>query len=498
VTAADAVVQALAESDPELPGFTGPEAVVGALVAASGRVVVEETRLRLFILGELIPPTGVRGSPRLLAEDDLGLVGSWIEEFVRQTRMGFGGRTGAEVAAQWLQIGAGAVVWVVDGEPVSLARFGPPAAGVSRVGSVFTPEDRRGHGYGAAATAAVSRLAWDAEPTMSYCSPIWPTRCPTGSTAGSATHRSLTTDRCGWRRRSRVERRRGRTVACGLAARCNPVMAHDGTLPAPAGLRSHLVTTLLVLQPSATDPLGPLADWLTGAGATLRVVRPYLDEPVPADLVGVAGVVCLGGEMSAADYAAHPWLPAVRALLGRAVAERVPVLAICLGAQLLALATGGVVATMTQGAEAGVRLVAKRDAAAADPLLGALPFTPDVVQFHSDEVTRLPAGATLLAVSAHSTNQAFRVGASAWGLQFHIETTPGLLRQWMRDEPDVAALMPPTQHDDDVLDRAHRDLAETWQPIAERFVQLTEHPPFGGRQLPLTQQHSRPSPAAQP
>jgi len=287
-------------------------------------------------------------------------------------------------------------------------------------------------------------------------------------------------------------------VASGLAARCNPVMAHDGTLPAPAGLRSHLVTTLLVLQPSATDPLGPLADWLTGAGATLRVVRPYLDEPVPADLVGVAGVVCLGGEMSAADDAAHPWLPAVRALLGRAVAERVPVLAICLGAQLLALATGGLVATMTQGAEAGVRLVAKRDAAAADPLLGALPFTPDVVQFHSDEVTRLPAGATLLAVSAHSTNQAFRVGASAWGLQFHIETTPGLLRQWMRDEPDVAALMPPTQHDDDVLDRAHRDLAETWQPIAERFVQLTEHPPLGGRQLPLTQQHSRPSPAAQP
>lgn len=148
MTAADAVVQALAESDPELPGFTGPVAVVGALVAASGRVVVEETRLRLFILGELIPPTGVRGSPRLLAEADLDLVGSWIEEFVRHTRMGFGGRTGAEVAAQWLQIGAGAVVWVVDGEPVSLARFGPPAAGVSRVGPVFTPEDRRGHGYG--------------------------------------------------------------------------------------------------------------------------------------------------------------------------------------------------------------------------------------------------------------------------------------------------------------------------------------------------------------
>lgn len=250
------------------------------------------------------------------------------------------------------------------------------------------------------------------------------------------------------------------------------------------------MTTLLVLQPSVTDPLGPLGGWFTDAGAELVLVAPFAGDPVPTDLVGVDALVCLGGEMGAADDAEHPWLPAARALLGAAVRQRVPVLGICLGAQLLALACGGAVARMAQGPSAGVRLVAKRDAAAADPLLATLPFTPDVVTFNSDEVTRLPAGATLLAVSPQCTNQAFRIGPSAWGLQFHIETTPELLRQWMAAEPEVTATAPAAQRPDapgstELLELAHEDLAETWRPIAERFVQLAAHPPPATRTLPL-------------
>lgn len=242
------------------------------------------------------------------------------------------------------------------------------------------------------------------------------------------------------------------------------------------------MTTVLVLQPSATNPLGPMQRWLADAGAALVVVRPWADDAMPSDLTGIDAVVCLGGEMDADDDAGFPWLVQVRALLGEAVRQRVPVLALCLGAQLLALATGGAVQTMANGPEAGMRLVAKRDAAAADPLLAALPFTPDVVQFHSAEVSRLPGNATLLAVSPHCTNQAFRVGPCAWGLQFHIETTPELVREWMTAAPEAAATM---AHQDGMLEQGHQDVAETWEPIVARFVGLAASGFRGSRELPL-------------
>jgi len=237
-------------------------------------------------------------------------------------------------------------------------------------------------------------------------------------------------------------------------------------------------TTVLVLQPAETNPLGPMEQWLLDAGAALVVVRPWADDAVPSTLTGVDAVVCLGGEMDADDDAAFPWLVQVRALLGDAVRQRIPVLAICLGAQLLALATGGAVRTMPNGSEAGIRLVAKRDAAATDPLLATLPFTPDVVQFHSAEVSQLPGNSTLLAVSEHCPNQAFRVGTSAWGLQFHIETTAELVREWMACSPEVAGAMVD-------LEQGHRDVAETWAPIVERFVELAKSGFQGLAELPL-------------
>lgn len=235
------------------------------------------------------------------------------------------------------------------------------------------------------------------------------------------------------------------------------------------------MTTVLVVQPSPANPVGPLGEWLQDAGARLRTVRPFDGDAVPADLTGIDGLVCLGGEADC-DDAALPWLGEVRALLAAAVSARMPTLALCLGAQLLAVATGGAVAAMPDGPEAGLRLVAKRDAAATDPLLAGLPFTPDVLQFHTAEVSRLPAAATLLAVSPQCTNQAFRVGACAWGLQFHIETTPELVRQWMSASPDVAAVMPAATPQAGVLERGHADLAETWAPIAARFVALAGRP----------------------
>lgn len=228
---------------------------------------------------------------------------------------------------------------------------------------------------------------------------------------------------------------------------------------------------LLVVQPSATDPPDRLADWLTEADAELRLLDPAV-EPVAPTPESWDGVVCLGGDMGAGDDSEHPWLAEIRALLAAAVTAGTPVLGICLGAQLLAVATGGAVRRGVDGPAAGAVLVAKRDAAAGDPLLAEAPLTPAVLQFHHDEIHQLPPGAVLLASAPGYPHQAFRVGAAAYGLQFHIETTPERVLEWAREDPVAAAAAPPGQLEPEYLRRLHDELAETWRPVAHRFVRF--------------------------
>ncbi|MGH3907755.1 MAG: type 1 glutamine amidotransferase [Pseudonocardiaceae bacterium] len=230
-------------------------------------------------------------------------------------------------------------------------------------------------------------------------------------------------------------------------------------------------TRLLLLQPSDADPPERLADWLTSAGADLTLRRPAADG-VPESPDGFDGVVCMGGEMGANDDAEYPWLTDLRWLLARTVAQGLPVLGVCLGGQLLATATGGAVRRGVDGPEVGTLLVAKRDVAAHDPLFAELPLTPDVIQFHHDEIHRLPPGATLLASSPKYPNQAFRVGAAGYGLQFHIETSPATVLSWARRDTAGAAAVRPGQLDPDHLEQVHAELAEVWRPAAARFVAL--------------------------
>jgi GMP synthase (glutamine-hydrolysing) len=235
------------------------------------------------------------------------------------------------------------------------------------------------------------------------------------------------------------------------------------------------VARLLVIQNADDDPVGRLGDWLTAAGLTLDVRDPSAGGTLPDDTNGYAGLLVLGGGMSAADDALAPWLPDVRALLREAVAQELPTLGICLGAQLLAAANGGTVARNPAGPEFGAQLIAKRGVASNDPLLGPLPITPDVIQWHVDAITVLPPGALQLASSPGCDVQAFRLGRLAWGLQFHIETTPEVVRAWAAT--DARAL---EGYDvDGILRRAeavHDDLVEVWQPFAAAFADIVRDP----------------------
>jgi GMP synthase-like glutamine amidotransferase len=226
---------------------------------------------------------------------------------------------------------------------------------------------------------------------------------------------------------------------------------------------------LLVLQPDDQDPIGPLGVWLTDAGAVLEVRSP---DDLPENTAGYDGLVCLGGPMGATDDFDYPWLADIRRLLAEATTKQLPTLAICLGAQLLAVANGGQVAKGPDGPEVGPLLVAKRDVGWEDPLFTDMPFMPDVMQFHTDVIERLPPRAVLLASSTLYPNQAFRVGRRVYGLQFHIETTTELVESWAADAPDQAEFARPGDLDHDRLVQAHADIEETWRPFAAQFVKL--------------------------
>lgn len=228
--------------------------------------------------------------------------------------------------------------------------------------------------------------------------------------------------------------------------------------------------TILVLQLADNDPPGRLAEWLTDAGADVRIAHPYR-EKFDGSLDDYQAVVCLGGQMGANDVIDHPWLADVRSLLASCVTKQTPLLAVCLGAQLLAVAMGGQVETGDNGPEIGPGLIAKRDLAWTDPLFADLPLMPDVVQFHHDTVSRLPSSAALLASSTRYPNQAFRIG-QAYGIQFHIETTPEIVQAWADADPEGAELARPGDLEPDRLAELHDDVEEVWQPFVERFVKL--------------------------
>jgi GMP synthase-like glutamine amidotransferase len=233
---------------------------------------------------------------------------------------------------------------------------------------------------------------------------------------------------------------------------------------------------ILVIENDPTDDARRLGDWLVGGGAQLWIVRPHDGDALPETLDGVAGLVVLGGEQNAYDtdgLPGAPWFPELTALLRAAVSRELPTLAVCLGGQLLAQACGGRVGRRPDGPVLGPRLVAKRDIAEKDPLFGPVPFTPDVLQWHADEISALPPGAVLLAVSPAVENQAFRVGERAWGTQFHIECDTAMIAAWAASDLgrlEALGIDPATivARCDAVME----DVEYAWRPVAERFVAL--------------------------
>jgi GNAT superfamily N-acetyltransferase len=153
------LVDRLRADSAEVPGVSGPVATAdlfaGTWQARTGGRTEILMRERLYRLAELTQPAGVPGRLRAAGSADLDVLVRWMTEFVDEA--GLPRPPDLEASTLRRSERGELHLWEVDGAPTSLVGNAPPAGGVARIGPVYTPPERRRHGFGAAATAARSR-----------------------------------------------------------------------------------------------------------------------------------------------------------------------------------------------------------------------------------------------------------------------------------------------------------------------------------------------------
>lgn len=190
---------------------------------------------------------------------------------------------------------------------------------------------------------------------------------------------------------------------------------------------------VLFIQNGDSDHPGLFATVLRECGITLDVIHPWRGEVVPRRLDEWAGVAVGGGSMSAFETDEYPWLKDAAAIVQTAQAEGKPALGMCLGAQVMAGAFGGRVSP-NHSKEIGFYEVHFTPAAEEDALWAGQTQSFKPVHWHGDTFS-LPPRAELLASSALTENQLFRLGPLLYGFQFHLEIDePVLTEMVMTDD----------------------------------------------------------------
>ncbi|MEM1184318.1 MAG: type 1 glutamine amidotransferase [Planctomycetota bacterium] len=177
---------------------------------------------------------------------------------------------------------------------------------------------------------------------------------------------------------------------------------------------------IVVFQHNDHESPGRLGLTLRDNGFKLDFRRPDVDgvDAIPVDLDNVQGVIVMGGQQNVTD--GLPWMQAEIAFVAKAHAAQLPVVGVCLGAQVIAKALGGEVEPMDTP-EVGFAPVNIVGPGQTDRITAGIRWSSPQFHTHAQQITRLPDGAALLASSEACKVQAFYAGIRTFGFQYHFE-----------------------------------------------------------------------------
>jgi GMP synthase (glutamine-hydrolysing) len=194
---------------------------------------------------------------------------------------------------------------------------------------------------------------------------------------------------------------------------------------------------ILIIKHVESEGPGLIEKVFAADGWEIRKAELGSGALLPESLDETAAVIVLGGPMNVYEEVSFPFLKEEDRLIRKAIVEEVPFLGICLGAQLLAKTCGAEV-KKAPSKEMGWYTATLTPQGRKDALFEGCPARLNVFQWHEDTFD-VPEGGVLLGTGRTCMNQAFRIGPSAYGLQFHMEATPAMIECWMKDEADRTA-----------------------------------------------------------
>jgi len=223
---------------------------------------------------------------------------------------------------------------------------------------------------------------------------------------------------------------------------------------------------IVLFQNSDAGRPGRLGLTLRDHGYRLDIRRPDKGGKPPSDYDDVQAVVMMGGPQSVVDDTSTPdSLNDVMAYVRGAHERRLPIIGVCLGAQMLAKALGGEVRRMSKP-EVGFHDLQINTAGQTDTILSGLAWRSPQLCLHEDEIATLPPESVALAGSEACPIQIFKCGVRAYGFQHHFEADRTMAIELCRDS---APLLEATGKSVDEIDKSFEKQSEPFSRLADRL-----------------------------